>query len=420
MTDPFSCARVARERGNATPPRSRPTVRDQALFLTASHQPLFHFELYRGGRELGTLAHIHRFSVYWGSRHAQNCPASYCFSCLTLPLAAQARVRITVDLSSQQMDVDRHPTAHPIPGPFPRLAPVMSRRAASIRRSACRLCISRKSIIIRRCRIRFSSVAATPFTALMQPPRSVIPPRMAASAFRRPTRPRCFHWSAPRARRSQSSVRRLPAALRQRAIEPPRALRQLPSGAHPSALSYAPDHRTSDVGRMLRKHRGYSTGSDGTIWRETMLLTASKRSLSPMISKLSATVTVLNTYDRGGADQQAIEQPKNAAGDECDLRDQRNRSGVAAAQDFDRLWSPAQRRERAGGKADDFRIEVHPPFPSAGRIALVLYSAEQPRHDPRGIIDHWHDARVIEPRRPDHPEHADDPPLQIMERRGDH
>src|SRR5208282_5483630 len=132
------------------------------------------------------------------------------FSPSRLPLRQKFASQST---SLRSKCVWRPPAARHILGRFPRPAPVMSRRAASIRRSACKPCIGRKSTIIRLCRIRFSSAAATPYTALTKPARSAALPRMDASVFRRLMQPRCFPWCGPRARRSRSSARRRPACL---------------------------------------------------------------------------------------------------------------------------------------------------------------------------------------------------------------
>jgi hypothetical protein len=89
------------------------------------------------------------------------------FGLLAIPLVAQAKVRISVDLSSQRMSVNADNGAS-------YSWPISSARAGYVTPRGIYSAISlqtmhhSKNTIIRRCRIPFSSMAATPSMELTQ------------------------------------------------------------------------------------------------------------------------------------------------------------------------------------------------------------------------------------------------------------
>ena len=79
-------------------------------------------------------------------------------------------------------------------------------------------------------------------------------------------------------------------------------------------------------------------------------------------------------------------------------------------------------RKRQAGKARQDRKQTVDSAHGSGlsKNSAGLPPLQHARHDLRGIIDHRHDARVIQPRRPDDAEHAHDVLLLVVERRRDH
>ena len=101
-------------------------------------------------------------------------------------------------------------------------------------------CIIRKNTTIRRCRIRSSSTAASPFTGHMKRGGWANRPRMDACAFRPPTPPRSTGWCS---RKAQAS--RLSANLRRVRSGPPPAKRA-PGGGRSAAMAPGASAKSND------------------------------------------------------------------------------------------------------------------------------------------------------------------------------
>ncbi len=125
--------------------------------------------------------------------------------------AALARVQISIDLSAQRMEVQAaNGETYSWPISSARAGYVTPRGVFA---PTSMQAMIRKNIIIRRCRIRFFSTAATPFMGPMRRDRWAVRCRTAASAFRRPMPPRFIPWFVRKAPRSPSPVRRHAAIL---------------------------------------------------------------------------------------------------------------------------------------------------------------------------------------------------------------
>ena len=135
------------------------------------------------------------------------------FAAFLFAPAALARVQITIDLSAQRMDVQAVQWRNLFLADF-----VGPRRLCDAARGFRADLLADHALFE-----KISSFADAAFDFLPRrlrhswhlcdKMRSVIRPRMAASAFRRPTPPRFIPWFAPKAPRSGSSARRRPAAI---------------------------------------------------------------------------------------------------------------------------------------------------------------------------------------------------------------
>ena len=136
--------------------------------------------------------------------------------------AALARVQISIDLSAQRMEVQAsNGESYSWPISSARAGYVTPRGVFAP--TSCRPCIIRKNIIIRRCRIRFSSMAAMPFTALMR-----------RRSLGRPASHGCVRISPANAATLYSLVRAEGATIRISGSPPPQppfAERRAPSPA---------------------------------------------------------------------------------------------------------------------------------------------------------------------------------------------